>query len=947
MRLFRSVDFFFSLVFMGSSLTVAQQSTWLDQAKFDARHWHTVEKGWLLTDSLISLDTRLYDQLFAHDLFLPALRPWAMEVVLKGRRAGVFFSLHRRDSKAVSQMVRFDDQTILAGYFNGAGEFTATSTFTTAADPSDWNTLKIEVDPDEHSFAVFVNGTFAGKDSSLRFMSGYIGLEGSDGIAGFRSVRVTGTAPYTRGEPPLKRSHPNLAHLSGLESHGEYICAFSREFVRWITLDRTGSVVGIHSADVEPVPVDSVRLGRRTFVIDGPRVLAYDDRLRLIDSLTDRTSAPTSLLATRHALLVADPGANGILEYSPGGAYVRMYTASAIGGFTAPSAMALLPSGEVAVTDYNRIVLIRPGKDEPEIQIQANANGTADVRRTDGVPFAISSDDIPSITTFRTGRVSLSGLAPLSTYSFRYSPAATTIPPRSGRSRLISFSTPSAESGVMAVRRLRLLYVVYRTISYRDVYPASKYPHVPDGRTLSADDISYLQQATEFNREFFFRNSACRFALDFDFHVVEDTLWLHEFGDHDPYWLEPRERVARDVEKAALRFGRSPTDYAGVLCTYAWVNHPPRRTSALRDTSRTDSITIRQAYGGGTYGVPAPWKYGTAAGYTGNPFQDRFSRQDWLITHEFHHQLDALMDMSGHPEYYHSDLPWKMPGRFGEDFDFNAHILRNAATDDWLTLRSGQIATTVDADGDGLPDDDPSLPIDERRFGSSPRLKDTDRDGLNDLGELMAGTSHGTAPLNADTDGDGMKDTKDPDPLYSITPLVRRHDRLRRGPLPIVTRDTLGGIPVTLAMAWMPESLIVEVRTPIPANILFQLDAANDGWFHGVDNVQLRILNNGDSVTIGDYHLRDCASWIQSPRDRKDALPRSGLHLTSLHARMTDVSALSRYITRWTLPRLGVLPAPWKQGAKIAFRFGIQTQTDLWVWNELFERNYMMTLTLQ
>jgi len=100
-------------------------------------------------------------------------------------------------------------------------------------------------------------------------------------------------------------------------------------------------------------------------------------------------------------------------------------------------------------------------------------------------------------------------------------------------------------------------------------------------------------------------------------------------------------------------------------------------------------------------------------------------------------------------------------------------------------------------------------------------------------------------------------------------------------------------------------------------------------------------------VTIGDYHLRDCASWIQSPRDRKDALPRSGLHLTSLHARMTDVSALSRYITRWTLPRLGVLPAPWKQGAKIAFRFGIQTQTDLWVWNELFERNYMMTLTLQ
>ena len=325
-----------------------------------------------------------------------------------------------------------------------------------------------------------------------------------------------------------------------------------------------------------------------------------------------------------------------------------------------------------------------------------------------------------------SNRVLIKGLLPLQRYSFHYSPALKTIPAAASRSRLCRLVTPPSDSSMMAYTRLPLMYMVYRTISYRDRYPKTLYPDVPDGRTLTKEEIEYLRQGTAFNQEFYFRNSSCRILLDFDFYVVEDTLWLGDVGDRDPYWLSPNARVTRDFETAAASFGKKPEAYAGLICPYAWVNYPPRRTSAMRDPSKTDSINIRQAVGGGTYGVPAPWKYGATAGYTGNPFQDRFSRQDWLITHEFHHQIDALMEASGYPEYYHADLPWKMPGRFGEDFDFNAHIMRLAPIDRWLTLAFGSLEETKDADHDGVPDDDPSLPFDEKRLRGNPGSTDSD-----------------------------------------------------------------------------------------------------------------------------------------------------------------------------------------------------------------------------
>ena len=67
----------------------------------------------------------------------------------------------------------------------------------------------------------------------------------------------------------------------------------------------------------------------------------------------------------------------------------------------------------------------------------------------------------------------------------------------------------------------------------------------------------------------------------------------------------------------------------------------------------------------------------------------------------------------------------------------------------------------VDHDGDGLSTYDEVM-----LYGTTPSLKDSDGDGLEDAAELAAGT----APLNPDTDGDLAADSIDPAPLTSGDP---------------------------------------------------------------------------------------------------------------------------------------------------------------------------------
>ncbi|OYT72350.1 MAG: hypothetical protein CFK49_10935, partial [Armatimonadetes bacterium JP3_11] len=179
----------------------------------------------------------------------------------------------------------------------------------------------------------------------------------------------------------------------------------------------------------------------------------------------------------------------------------------------------------------------------------------------------------------------------------------------------------------------------------------------------------------------------------------------------------------------------------------------------------------------------------------------------WLVAHEFHHQMESFGAFSlanrederivfNHPEprYRRKNPdgsvamnPWNTAGKHGEHWNVMAYWDRQLSDAQWLRLYFGEAVIVRDADGDGLPDDDPRLPLDEKRFGSDPKRAQTDGQ-MNDLRKAMLSTwapaplqytfvkpawqSRIPNPRKADQDDDGLPDTVDPYPLYPWQPFV-------------------------------------------------------------------------------------------------------------------------------------------------------------------------------
>ncbi len=927
------------------------------------KRWSIVTGAWKAAPGEVSVETSGYDELLALNQYFYDTEPYTITVTLRGIRAGVFFSMDSATTKHLSQMVRFDEKNILTGYMNTAGDYTATNVFDVPKSPTDWTTLRIDVDPARHRYAIFVDGVHVGTDTNLVFTSGYFGLQGSEGLSAFKSVVMTADEPMSPPDRPHRGDIVTFNHISHVHTAGRTVTVYNPEIKMIEAMHLDGRFMTAVRYNTPLSIKKTVTWKGRTFAIEGRSVAIRRSSGALLKRITDGLVQPASLyVETRRAVpqgvIVADPGANALFRYDASGNQTGAYYAKALGGFIAPRSLDKTGKSDLVVADFNRVLFIPASLDEtiPAVTILSptsarivwsgtSSAGARSSYAADGGEWksaeGTSDNDKQEVT--------IEGLRPATRYSFTLAAPLKTLPPSNAPTRPFRFTTNPADSSTMLMTRLKIMFMVYRTISYRDVYPKSEYPQIPDGRTLTDDDLQYLKQACEFNRMFYMRNAACRVVLDFDFYVVSDTLWLHEVGDKDPYWLMPTARVTRDFEKAAANFGVKPESYDGLICPYAWVNYPPRRTSAMRDTSKAGRVNIRQAVGGATYGVPAPWKYGKTSGYTSNPFQDRFSRQDWLITHEFHHQIDALFDASGYPEYYHADMPWKMPGRFGEDFDFNAHIIRNANPIWWLHLKFGKLYETADADHDGVPDDDPSLPFDEKRLNGNPHLADTDGDGLNDLQEVMAGTAHGTALDNKDTDGDGLIDSVDPEPLYPISPNItplRNDADITAHPFGTIKSDSLNA---KLWFSWTNGALVFRYDSDTQADMLIQIDAENDGWFHGFDNYQTRICNTPDSVKAVDFYLRDCSSTIDPPHDRRDILSPSMVKVTTSTYidSTTSKPGVKRYVLTAWIPKDPAHGLDLQPGKRFAIRLGLQKTWDMWVWSELFERNYMMSVTLR
>ena len=333
----------------------------------------------------------------------------------------------------------------------------------------------------------------------------------------------------------------------------------------------------------------------------------------------------------------------------------------------------------------------------------------------------------------------------------------------------------------------------------------------PQPAKLTEAEIQKIKDEFAVSARFLWVASGMRLWVDYRFFVDDRwQRWSEEPANADAFykgWIPCRSWPKKDYEgpgggaftvldtKDPLRVNTEPVvearPYSGqveLACARRW-------NASAKQWEFYNS-------GGGTYGVDS-----LPQGFPGRSQFLGGGDIAWLATHEFHHDLESHGQFSlafrederivfnhyaprkrtAKPDGTFDEWAWSTSGRHGEHWDGMAFWDRTLSDAQWLRLYFGYTITVRDADADGFPDDDPRLPLDEKRFGSDPKKRATDG-AMGDLEKAML-SNWAPAPLQPtwikpafqavkpnptkpDTDGDGLPDGVDPYPLYPWAPFI-------------------------------------------------------------------------------------------------------------------------------------------------------------------------------
>jgi hypothetical protein len=569
-------------------------------------------------------------------------------------------------------------------------------------------------------------------------------------------------------------------------------------------------------------------------------------------------------LAWHNDKLFAGVGSR-VLRLSREGTIERKFTLPSPGGWR-PWGLAITPNGEVMIADFEagKIVVTDTALTAPPPQITFPATNQALVQVKMPAPVQLAWELRLGQKSEREGRTSqparrhqitLKSLHPSTLYQLHLRPAVTTIPPQTYEARPFLFMTPApkAKTQFWEMRAVAIILA--------NIWDSTKTPTPPP---LPQADIDHLKNQLEDARQFYWMNSSLRFHLALDYLVVPQRLTRAQvFGAEDYY--PPREgmieRFLQDAEK-------NVRDYQAVFYIACIQDSTPEQPQwSLR--GKGGAFTIGVGAGKG-YGYS--WWEATRNGHNAG--------NNWLAVHEFHHQLDDVFAASGYAEYWfnHFSVSIGAADDFGEHFDGNAYILRHWPAGQWMaplaaTPRWGRLQFADDADGDGIPDHDPRLPIDEKRLGSNPRRRDSDNDGLDDReelqlanwvidgwGETYAAPARFPNLSNPDADGDGTADARDPAPFYPW-PVRIEHSPQVIGAL------SLPDFTASCSAWWNADSLFLAFELSRLASLKILVDAQADGWFVGRDNIELRFepaaLDTGTGWRARFFDAGKVTEWPQ------------------------------------------------------------------------------------
>ena len=649
-------------------------------------------------------------------------------------------------------------------------------------------------------------------------------------------------------------------------------------------------------------------------------------------------------------LAASDPFQRTITVYDTNGNRVGLLEQDVLGSFVSPRVIRR-QGDDLYIVDGHRVVVL-PAKFPtptftPAVSFTEVGKATItwkSLQKTESaVRFWTKRDEkrlVANPRLMRYHNITLTDLRPITRIDYEITVPLRSIPPVRW-SMPFDFATPLWESGKTAILRLPLAVILHTHAVDLEKQPEGHPPTTP----ISTEEVDRIRKEIAAAVLFYWHNSRMKLFLDVDFFTNDKFLDVAPFGEHSK--PDPDR-----VDAFLSSHGHHLFDYVGIV-----------RIIAEQEYDEDAGTWVLSGRGGGfTIGINPTDNLPGASWWRATPAVES-SGNNWLFVHEFHHQLDAMFQESGHPEYpFNHFSPMEYTGPFGEHYDGNAYILKHGwSQNNWFLSRWGDKLVVDDQDGDGIPDNASLLPSDEKRLGSRPDKKDSDNDNLDDLEEIMlsnwvmrgvgedwGGPINLPDLVNPDADGDGLNDGEDPLPLYSVDPTIELCSTTIDGviqegewPLTYEFQDDAGR--GQIYFCWDEGFLYGAANIQPPASFHLQIDANMDGWFMGRDNLVFRFSPNPD----GGEPKVDTKVFVCDTQPEKYPHMVPNLFPANLIEARNTVTEDGCWVLEFGIPKNDALGLSLRQGEQIGVNAGCYFDKSLRRRLSLFEPNRMIYLTLE